>query len=194
MLRRTWTLRSLNAKGTPHWTTFSHRCLSSLAKTHDDEDHREARTWLARFNANTIPNNICEVTFSRSSGPGGQNVNKVNSKATLRIHTKDFMHLVPKILHPDIEASRYYAENSKSLVIQGDGSRDRTDNVQECYKNLRALIIAAGRSSVRGETSPAQVKKVRNLQRKENDMRLLSKKTHGNKKAARKGFSKKSDY
>ncbi|CAD6579759.1 MAG: hypothetical protein ASARMPREDX12_009360 [Alectoria sarmentosa] len=118
----------------------------------------------------------------------------VNSKATLRIHTKDFMHLVPKILHPDIEASRYYAENSKSLVIQGDGSRDRTDNVQECYQKLHALIVAAGRSSVRGETSPAQIEKVKNLQRKENDMRLLSKKTHGKKKAARKRFSKKSDY
>lgn len=52
------------------------RCLSSPAITHDDEDHREARTWLARFNVNTIPKNIGEITFSRSSGPGGQNVNK----------------------------------------------------------------------------------------------------------------------
>ena len=81
----------------------------------------------------------------------------------MRIHTKDFMHLVPKILHPGIEASRYYAENSKSLVIQGDGSRDRTNNVQECYKKLHALIIAAGRSTVRGETSQAQVEKVKTL-------------------------------
>ena len=81
----------------------------------------------------------------------------------MRIHTKDFMHSVPEILHPEIEASRYYAENSKSLVIQGDGSRDRTNNVQECYKKLHALIIAAGRSSVRGETSQAQVEKVKNL-------------------------------
>lgn len=194
MLRRIWALRGLNVEGATHHPKFRHRCLSSPAKTLDEEDHREARTWLARFDANTIPKTVCEVTLSRSSGPGGQNVNKVNSKATLRIHTKDFMHLVPKILHPDIEASRYYAKNSKSLVIQGDGSRDRTSNIQECYKKLHALIIAAGRSSVRGETSPAQVEKVKNLQRKENDIRLLSKKTHGDKKAARKGFSKKSNY
>ena len=73
------------------------------------------------------------------------------------------MHLVPKILHPDIEASRYYAVNSKSLVIHEDGSRDRTYNVQECYKKLHALIIDSGRSSVRGETSAAQVEKVKNL-------------------------------
>lgn len=73
------------------------------------------------------------------------------------------MPLVPKILHPDIEKSRYYAESSKSLVIHADGSRDRTNNVQECHKKLHALIMASGRGSVRGETSPAQVEKVKNL-------------------------------
>lgn len=89
---------------------------------------------------------------------------RVNSKATLRIHTKDFLHMVPKILHSEIEGSRYYAQNSKSLVIQGDGSRSRTDNMQECYKKLHALIVATGRSStVRGETSQAQIEKVKGL-------------------------------
>ena len=87
----------------------------------------------------------------------------MNSKATLRIRTEEFMHLVPKILHPDIEASRYYAKNSKSLVIQDDGTRDRSNNVQQCYKKLHALMVAAGKSSVRGETSPAQLEKVKNL-------------------------------
>ena len=88
---------------------------------------------------------------------------RVNSKATLRIHTKDFFHMIPKILHPEIEGSRYYAANSKSLVIQGDASRNRNDNIQECYKKLHTTIVAAGRATVRGETSPAQVEKVKNL-------------------------------
>lgn len=73
------------------------------------------------------------------------------------------MHLVPKILHSDIEASRYHAQKSKSLVIPADGSRDRANNIQECYRKLHALIVAAGRSSVRGETSPGQVEKVKKL-------------------------------
>lgn len=71
--------------------------------------------------------------------------------------------MVPKILHPEIEGSRYYAENSESLVIQGDSSRSRTDNMQECYKKLHSLIVEAGRSTVRGETSKAQVEKVKSL-------------------------------
>lgn len=53
--------------------------LSNAAKLGDaktEEEHREARTWLARFNVNSIPKTICDVSFSRASGPGGQNVNK----------------------------------------------------------------------------------------------------------------------
>lgn len=42
----------------------------------DKEKIAAAREWLQKFNAETIPRNIGDVTFSRSSGPGGQNVNK----------------------------------------------------------------------------------------------------------------------
>ena len=42
----------------------------------DEEEHREARSWLSRFSVKDIPKNICDIHFSRASGPGGQNVNK----------------------------------------------------------------------------------------------------------------------
>ena len=41
-----------------------------------EEEQRAARAWLASFNMSTIPNNLYEVSFSKSSGPGGQHVNK----------------------------------------------------------------------------------------------------------------------
>ena len=42
-----------------------------------DDELRAARTWLAMLHAEAIPfQSIGELTFSRSSGPGGQNVNK----------------------------------------------------------------------------------------------------------------------
>lgn len=158
---------SLEAVRTIRYATSFRAPVGAVSTTvnHEasEEEHKEARTWLASFNINAIPKKACEVTFSRSSGPGGQNVNKVNSKATLRLHTKDLLPLVPKILHPQIEGSRYYAESSKSLVIQGDGSRKRTDNEQECFKKLQALIVDAGKNTVKGETSPQQAEKVKNL-------------------------------
>lgn len=41
-----------------------------------EEDHEAARRWLENLDSNTIPKKLREVSFSRSSGPGGQNVNK----------------------------------------------------------------------------------------------------------------------
>ena len=41
-----------------------------------EEDLKAARTWLENLHQDTLPKNIGEFTFSRSSGPGGQNVNK----------------------------------------------------------------------------------------------------------------------
>lgn len=41
-----------------------------------EQDLQLARDWLKALNTKTIPRNICEISFSRSSGPGGQNVNK----------------------------------------------------------------------------------------------------------------------
>lgn len=41
-----------------------------------EEELQAARRWLDELHAETIPKHIGELSFSRSSGPGGQNVNK----------------------------------------------------------------------------------------------------------------------
>lgn len=41
---------------------------------YDEDTIGEARRWLAGFD--NIPERMYDVTYSRSSGPGGQNVNK----------------------------------------------------------------------------------------------------------------------
>ncbi|KAG0185634.1 Peptidyl-tRNA hydrolase ict1, mitochondrial [Apophysomyces sp. BC1034] len=48
------------------------RCLYSIKAWSLDE----ATQWLVKFNADKIPRDHVQITFSRSSGPGGQNVNK----------------------------------------------------------------------------------------------------------------------
>lgn len=36
------------------------------------QDASEAREWVAQFKAQQVPKNLVELSFSRSSGPGGQ--------------------------------------------------------------------------------------------------------------------------
>ena len=41
-----------------------------------EEDFDKARHWYAQLSSSPLPREIGEVSYSRSSGPGGQNVNK----------------------------------------------------------------------------------------------------------------------
>lgn len=167
------------------YRTFSAVLRNGLRNDLNRADHADAREWLKNYNINTIPRRLCDVSFSRSSGPGGQNVNKVNSKATLRIHFEDLLPLVPKILHDEIRASQYCAGGSNSLVVQADSYRKQSDNVTACFGKLHNLFITAAKACIKGETSPEQVAKVKRLQKAENEARLRSKKHHSSKKGAR---------
>lgn len=57
--------------------TLASRRAAALGDDHDqDEELTAARNWLAKLDAHTIPRHLCDVSFSRSGGPGGQHVNK----------------------------------------------------------------------------------------------------------------------
>jgi protein subunit release factor B len=43
---------------------------------HSEEDFAKARKWYAELSESSALRNIGELSYSRSSGPGGQNVNK----------------------------------------------------------------------------------------------------------------------
>ncbi|KAF2198565.1 hypothetical protein GQ43DRAFT_378271 [Delitschia confertaspora ATCC 74209] len=152
-----------------------------------EEDIQAARSWLQKLDAETIPRTICELSFSRSSGPGGQNVNKVNSKATLKVTLDSLLQHIPKALHPQISASRYVAPRSNSIIIQADDNRKQNDNALSCYARLHQMIVEAARNALPGETSAEQVQHVKNLQKSENERRLKSKKMHSSKKGSRRG-------
>ena len=65
----------------PLWPNAHAYSQSTAAPS--EEDLASARKWLAEFTSKTLPSNIGHVTFSRSSGPGGQNVNKWRSRRPL---------------------------------------------------------------------------------------------------------------
>ena len=88
---------------------------------------------------------------------------RTNSKATVRLPVKDFLPLIPTMLHAPVKSSRYYASRSDSLVIHSDSSRKQGDNVNDCFQKLRQLIINIGETTVKGDTSSQQANKVEKL-------------------------------
>ncbi|KAJ5924582.1 hypothetical protein N7466_008769 [Penicillium verhagenii] len=162
-------------------------------KGSSDQDFELARKWLKTLDSQTVPRQVGELSFSRSSGPGGQNVNKansggrVNTKATLKVPFAALLPLVPRLLHPKLQASRFAAERSQALVFHSDESRKQASNVDSCFDKLHQLLESSAKAVIPGETSPEQKDRVHKLQRAQNESRLKSKKFQSDKKSNRRG-------
>ena len=88
---------------------------------------------------------------------------RVNTKATLKVPLAFLLPLVPRIIHSQLQSSRYAAEKSQSLVIQSQESRKQAANVESCFEKLYELLENSAKGSIPGETSREQKDRVRNL-------------------------------
>lgn len=84
-----------------------------------------------------------EFSFSRSPGPGGQNVNKVNSQATLKWRAADSTALAPAPLQRFLQQNRNRINKLGELVITSHEHRDQRSNVDACRERLAAMIRQA---------------------------------------------------
>jgi ribosome-associated protein len=117
-----------------------------------------------------VPYAELDFSFVRSSGPGGQNVNKVNSKAVLRwnlagascFSVDQHLRVMAKL------GTRLTTEGD--LIITSDRSRDQKQNKDDCVEKLiemieQALLVPKARR----KTKPTRGSKRRKLETKSRD-------------------------
>ncbi|KAF9007441.1 RF-1 domain-containing protein [Cyathus striatus] len=135
----------------------------SLPSLTTPEETSQAREWtnaFKSFQATNLKNQV-ELSFSRSSGPGGQNVNKVNTKATLRCPVN--LRWIPKWAQDRLVRDPHYVASTHSILITSTVYRSQSQNVEDCLSKLHSLISTVASSQIKNEPSAEQVKKVEGL-------------------------------
>ena len=125
-----------------------------------------------------IPDDELSWTFARSGGPGGQNVNKVSSKAVLR------WEVARNQTVPVAAVSRLLAKHPSKTTLDGGflvtstETRDQLRNKEDCLEKLAELVrLSLFVPKARKKTKPSFGSKLR---------RLDAKKRNSARKAGRK--------
>jgi ribosome-associated protein len=102
-----------------------------------------------------IPEDEFTFTFVRSGGPGGQNVNKVASKAVLRWNVAGSPSLPEEVRQRLTARQRGRITTEGDLLVTSQRYRDQERNRQDCLEKLRALVLEATRvPRARKKTKP----------------------------------------
>lgn len=120
--------------------------------------------------------NAAEWTFARSSGPGGQNVNKVNSKALLSV-SLERLTLLSEAQKATVAAKLASRLVDGALTVHVQDTRSQLENRELALRRLETLIRAA--------LVPVKARRATKPTRGSQERRLTAKKSASAHKANR---------
>lgn len=114
-----------------------------------------------------IPLSELEFSYSRSGGPGGQHVNKTNTKATLKWDIGQTEALSPVIKQRFEQHWGARINKQGVLVLSSEENREQRSNMEACLEKLRRMVLlSAKRPKPRIPTKPSRSSVARNQEKK----------------------------
>jgi len=123
----------------------------------------------------TIPAGELELQVARASGAGGQNVNKVNSKAVIRWSPTLSPSLPTSVKHRFLARFASQINNAGEIVIASERHRDLPRNCDDCLDKIREMILAVRKApKVRRATKPTKASKAKRVDTKRKQSKRLA--------------------
>ena len=114
-----------------------------------------------------IPLSEFEYRFTRSSGPGGQNVNKLNTKVTLTWRYAQSEALSEEVKARIAEQQKRRITAAGDLAVTSERYRYQSRNVDDCLEKIRVILQKAAQPpKVRRPTRPTAASKQKRIQEK----------------------------
>ena len=126
-----------------------------------------------------IPESELQLSFSRSSGPGGQNVNKTSSKATLHWDALHSPSLPEDVRERFVRAYASRLTRAGQIVLYAQRHRDQSRNAADVVAKLAEMLRAVER--------PRRKRKPTRPGRGAIERRIAEKKHRGRAKRERRG-------
>ncbi len=128
-----------------------------------------------------IPLREIQFTFVKGEGPGGQHVNKRNSRAVLVWNIEKNSSLPVGLRDRIVESLGRRVSHSGEITIRSNRFRDRGRNIADCLEKLKDMLIKASHQPTKRVPTKPKKAKI--------EKRLESKRRHSEIKKMRKKVS-----
>nr|CAG4649014.1 EOG090X0JCO [Polyphemus pediculus] len=132
-----------------------------------------------------IPIDKLEINYSRSSGPGGQNVNCVSTKAEVRFQIASADWIPEPVRLRLMEQVKLQITKEGYFIIKSDRTRSQQLNLADAVDKLRDAIFKASQSLVQPVATPESMERQRRLRERAARERLKEKRMQSMTKQGR---------
>ena len=117
-----------------------------------------------------IPFSEFTFSFARSSGSGGQNINKVNSKVIMNWNLNESTTCPPDVAYRFRQKFSQYLLDNGEVQITSQKSRSQKANIDDCIEKLHSMLDEVLRPpKVRKKTKPKRSSVLDRLNTKKKD-------------------------